>query len=577
MTLITTNEATCRDCYKCIRSCPVKAISIKANEHSAEVHARVIDERCVHDGRCVLVCPQKAKKVREDTGAIKKLLSRGAPVAASVAPSFAAALPLPEPGLMPAALKKLGFHLVQETAVGAELVAGEHRRTQPPGPVISSACPVIVNLVERHYPDLIQYLSPLVSPMVAHARLLKMRHPGMKVVFIGPCIAKIGEASFPGIEDAVDFAIGFKGLWEWLLEEEIDLATLPPSGFDGRRPGVARLFPLEGGQLRASSMSTDLLDTGVLAVTGLEKCMGLLDHLLEGYENNKRPQLIELLACGDGCIGGPLAVSEQDIFIRRQKVMDYYAARRKEEKNSEHDFPEVVLPSPLLYRQYQNRKVSPPRPDEEAVKSILAQTGKFQPEDELNCGACGYGSCREKATAVYYGNAELQMCIPYMRKRAESMSNLVIRSMPNGVVIVDNSLIILEVNPAAERMFKSPAARVIGRPLETLIDPANFKRAIEEKKLLEVETSYTSYGAITRQIIFPLEREKIAVGILVDITEDRRQKEQLDQVKTQTIRRAQEVIDKQMTVAQEIAGLLGETTAETKVLLGRLIQLMQEQ
>lgn len=577
MSLITTNEAKCRDCYKCIRYCPVKAISIKSNENTAEVHARVIDERCVHDGRCVLVCPQKAKKVHEDTGAVKKLLSQGTPVAASVAPSFAAALPIPEPGLLPAALKNLGFSFVQETAVGAELIAREHRRIQPPGPVISSACPVIVNLVERHYPDLIPYLSPLVSPMVAHARLLKMAHPGIKVIFIGPCIAKIGEAAFPGIEDAVDFAIGFKELWEWLREEEIDLTTLPLAGFDGCRPGIARLFPVEGGQLRTSSMSTDMLDTNVLAVTGLENCMDLLGHLLERYENSKMPQLIELLACSGGCIGGPLAVSEQDIFIRRQKVINYYTARRKEEKDPEQDLPDIILPPNLLYRQYQNRKVSPPYPDEDAIKNILAQTGKFKPEDELNCGACGYGSCREKAKAVYYGNAELQMCIPYMRKRAESMSNLVLRSMPNGVVIVDNNLIILEINPAAERMFKSPAAKVIGRPLETLIDPANFTRVIEEKKLLKVEVSYPSYDTITRQIIFPLEREKIAVGIFVNVTEEQRQKEQLDQVKTQTIRRAQEVIDKQMTVAQEIAGLLGETTAETKVLLGRLIKLMQEQ
>lgn len=577
MNLIATNEAKCRDCYKCIRSCPVKAISIKSNENTAEVYASIIDERCVHDGRCVLVCPQKAKKVPEDTDAVKKILSQGIPVAASVAPSFVAALPLPGPGLLPAALKRLGFSFVQETAVGAELVTREHRRIQTPGPVISSACPVIVNLVERHYPDLIPCLSPLVSPMIAHAHLLKMEHPGIKVVFIGPCIAKIGEAAFPGIEDAVDFAIGFQGLWAWFREEEIDMTTLPTSGFDGYRPGIARLFPVEGGQLRTSSMNTDMLDTNVLAVTGLENCIDLLGHLAEGYENNKMPQLIELLACSGGCIGGPLAVSEQDIFIRRKKVIDYYAARRKEEKNPDQDFPDITLHTSLLYRQYQNRKVSPPYPDEEKIKNVLTQTGKFRPEDELNCGACGYGSCREKAVAVYYGNAELQMCIPYMRKRAESMSNLVLRSMPNGVVIVDYSLIILEVNPAAEQMFKSPAAKVIGQPLERLFDPANFARAIEEKKMLKVEASYPSYDTITRQIIFPLEMEKVAVGIFVNITEERRQKEQFDQVKTQTIRRAQEVIDKQMTVAQEIAGLLGETTAETKVLLSKLIELMREQ
>lgn len=574
MTLITTNEATCRDCYKCLRSCPLKAISINSKDNPAEVHARVIDERCVQDGRCVLVCPQKAKKVPEKTRAIKDLLARGTPVAASVAPSFAGGLP--EPGLLPAALKKMGFALVQETAVGAELVAREHRRLQPAGTTISSACPVIVNLVERHYPGLIPHLSPLVSPMVAHARLLKNRRPGLKVVFIGPCIAKIGEASSPATENAVDFAIGFKGLWEWLAEE-IDLKTLPPAEFDGPLPDLARLFPLEGGQLRTSSLSADRLDTDVLAVTGLENCLDLLGHLAKGSNKKSLPSFIEMLACSGGCIGGPLALSDEDLFIRRQKVIEYYAGRRRGEKDPDQADQDLSLPSRLLYRRYQNRQVSVPEPSEESIKRILAQTGKFKPEDELNCGACGYGSCREKAVAVYSGNAEPQMCIPSMRKRAESMSNLVLQSMPNGVVIVDGSLNILEVNPAAERMFQSLAAELTGRPLEALIDPAGFARAIEEKKLLEIEESYPTYGIITRQIIFPLEREKIAVGIFVDITEERRQKEQLDQVKTQTIRRAQEVIDKQMTVAQEIAGLLGETTAETKVLLGRLIKLMQEQ
>lgn len=567
MGLITTNEARCRDCYRCLRGCAVKAIRFSAGDQSGALHARVIDELCVHDARCVLSCPQKAKKVASDLEQVKSLLKQGRSLAAGVAPSFVAGMPLEEPEKMPALLRRLGFGRVQETSLGAELVVREHRRMGFDRPLISSACPVVVNLIERHYPGLLSVLAPVVSPMIAHGRYMKSVYPGYLTVFIGPCVAKKGEARTEGINDAVDYVLGFDEIWEWVREEGLDPGGLTAEEFDGPRPGLARLFPIEGGMVSALQLDGQ---KDCITVTGLQNCITFLKHMSQN-RIARPPVFMELLACRGGCIDGPLSICrDEDIFTRRRKVTEFLKARPRRGEGEDM----VDLPQALMDRKYINRRVDLPIPDEAAIRQILAQTGKHQPEDELNCGACGYDSCRHKAVAVYQGNAEVQMCIPYMRMRAESMSNLVQAAMPNAVIIVDHDLVIKEVNPSAGRLFKCPAREMVGRKLDSMVHPENFLKVIESGEMLNRLHSYPELDIITREIIFPLESEKAVVGILVDITSEKRQREQFELVKGQTIARAQEVLAKQMMVAQEIAGLLGETTAETKVLLSKLIDLM---
>lgn len=576
MYTITTNEAKCRDCYRCIRSCPVKAIRTKVGDEGAELHVQIVEELCVLDGRCVQVCPQKAKKVSRDLDAVKELIASGKPVAASVAPSFVAALPLADPDTLPTILKRLGFKYVQETSLGAELVAMEHRRMGFDKALISSACPVVVNLIEKHYPQLLSCLAPVVSPMVAHGRYIKKQRQDFKVVFIGPCIAKKHEATDTDVADAVDYVLGFNELWEWIQGEGIEPSQLKAGDFDGPQPGITRLFPLDGGMVRSLSLSADMLETRVIAITGLKNCIDFLGHLAKDNIDNP-PKLMELLACSGGCIGGPLVISQEDIYVRRQKVIDFYKnkALRNKEDCSFAKTDAVSLAQDLLKRKYFNKKLLLAVPSEADLQEILAQTGKYRPEDELNCGSCGYNTCRDKAVAVYQGRAEVEMCIPYMRKRAESTSNLVLNTMPNGVLIVNGELEIVEINPAAEQMFKCTAKDVLGRKLSMLINPVNFEQVLKSKTPMNVLHAYPEHDIMTREVIFPLEREDIVVGILVDITDEYRQREQLNEVKSQTIKRAQDVIEKQMKVAQEIAGLLGETTAETKVSLSQLIKLMK--
>lgn len=572
MGLIITNEARCRDCYRCLRSCPIKAIRITTGQDSGNICARVIDELCVHDASCVLACPQKAKRIVSDLDEVKAGLKNGVPMVAGVAPSFVAGLPLDDPGQMPALLRKLGFKQVQEISFGAELVADWHCRTGFERPYISSACPVVVNLIERHYPELIPLLAPVVSPMIAHGRYLKNTNPEYRLVFIGPCAAKKAEAKAQGLAGAVDYVLGFDELWTWIQDEGLAASDLAPEQFDGPRPGRARLFPIEGGLYKTMNHGR-LKEEDFISITGLQNCIEFLQHL--SRNKGSGPKLMELLACRGGCINGPMMSSrEDDIYTRRLKVAGYQQDRQA---LGDTDAEVVTMPAQFLARDFSNLKLILPTPDEAAIKEILAQTGKYEPGDELNCGACGYDTCRDKAVAVFQGHAEVQMCIPYMRKRAESMSNLVMAAMPNAIIIVDHELVIKEANPAAQQMFSPMGRDLVGRPLHEFMEPDNFRQVLKTGQMMSCLNSYPEIDVITREIIFPLEKENAIVAILVDVTAEKKQREQFELVKGQTIARAQAVITKQMKVAQEIAGLLGETTAETKVLLNKLIELMQEE
>lgn len=590
MDIITTIEARCRDCYKCLRSCPVKAIKVERGLLGGELHARVDTDLCILDGKCVLVCPQKAKKVTASVERVRAMFDRGEKVAASIAPSFVAAFPDVDPLKIPAALRRLGFSYIQETALGAELVGRLHAKlfSESRATMISSSCPAIVNLIERHYPRALKFLAPVVSPMVAHGRYIKRGFPDMRVVFIGPCIAKLEEQAVPGIEDAIDEVITFAELSEWFSREGIDPSSLPAEGFDGLSPGYARFFPLAGGMLRTSELSTDMLSEDVISVCGVEACREFIEYILEGKE--RLPRLVEMLACEGGCIGGPMNPNGEDIYTKRRRVLEYvrrqqeHAVRGRgevsessEDESSPHSGDATpFLPQELLLRRYQDRTKAFREPTEEDIRAILARTGKFTPADELNCGACGYGSCREKALAVFRGMADPEMCLPYMRQRAESMANLFVASTPNGVIIVDSDEKVVDINAAALRMFRKQRHEVIGRKISRLMDPANFRKVLTEKSLLRKDATYPELGLTLRETIFYEEQQRLAMGIFVNITEDIKREEELRNLREQTLTRTQEVINKQMEVAQKIASLLGETTAETKVLLTKLMKLMRE-
>jgi len=585
--VLTTIETECRDCYKCVRGCPVKAIRVNTG------HAQIWEEQCILDGHCIGICPRQAKRVRDDLPTVQALLTGEEAVAVSLAPSYVCAFDLPDPGCLVTALRKLGFKYVSETAVGADLVAVAHaaylRERPKKEPRITSSCPTIVNLIEKHYPEAIPYLVPVISPMVAHARLLRSRYgPEVKVVFIGPCVAKKAEAEEAQFAGDIAAVLTFAELEKWLKQENINPAELPPERCDTFGSNWARLFPLAGGLLRTAGLSTDMLAEQMATVTGVDECKSLISHLCKG--NDLALDLIEMLACEGGCIDGPCMVDSAGSIARRQRMIRYVksaassrALGTEDDIDADHGLEsgdggdEIGGSLPTwLFRTYTDKKLRLPEPSEEELREILAAIGKRAPTDELNCGACGYDSCRDKARAVYLGVAESEMCMPYMRAKAESLADVIITSTPNGIIVADDRMSILALNPAAESMFGCRAIDYLHQPLAKLMPTDSFSRALQHRRLIKESREYPEYGLILQQYIFTPEDQDVVIGIFTDITAEKRQQAELDRLKATTLERAQEVINRQMRVAQEIAGLLGETTAETKVLLSQLMRLIQD-
>ncbi|MDD3927190.1 MAG: [Fe-Fe] hydrogenase large subunit C-terminal domain-containing protein [bacterium] len=551
-------ERNCKDCYKCVRSCPVKAIRISGG------HAQIEETRCIGDGRCITVCPQKAKSERSDLGRARELVKSGRKVYASLAPSYKAAFDA-DPGKLAAALKMLGFAGVEETAVGAELVTRAYIDIldKTGGPLLVSACPAVTNLLEKYYPEALPWYAPVLSPMQAHARMLRAVHGAdIGVIFIGPCVAKKHEAD-QCLEAGADLALTFRELADWMAVDGVvpgSLDAQPAEVF----PLSARTFPLEGGVYRSAGIDGDRLSGRNVAVTGLESCMEFLDYFMTAPD---KFSLVEMMACQGGCISGPAYPVSRSVEARRQSILETAAS----------GLPVESLEAEVdLSRTFTSRRIDAPMPDEAEITALMGSIGKTSPEDELNCGACGYNSCREKAIAVYQGMAEIEMCIPNMRRKAESMATYILEYSPNGIVVVDRELKIIGANPAFTRMFDCTEETAKGRDIKDFMDEEPFKTALDKSRYSRRKALFPGRDLVTRMEVYSLAAQKALVAILTDITQEERRKDELNEVRRETLSRAQEVIDKQMRVAHEIAGLLGETTAESKVLLSRIIELVQK-
>jgi two-component system NtrC family sensor kinase len=416
---VTTIRDKCKRCYSCIRNCPAKAIRVAGGQ------AEVIEDRCIGCGNCFKVCAQSAKEIRSATAAVRTFLAGPDPVFACLAPSFPAAFPQARPAQIVSALRHLGFAQVLEVAFGAQLVARAYTqlaRQHPDRLIITTPCPALVGYVEKYAPSLVPFLAPIVSPMVALGRAVKQRyHPGARVVFVGPCIAKkIEDESVAG---AVDAALTFQGLQRMLGDAGIAIADEPDSDFDGPRAATARIFPVSGGLLKSAAMQSDLLDNQILVTEGKDNVLVLLKELQRG---GLAVRFVDLLFC-EGCINGPVMADGQDttIFQRKEIVTDYVRDRAALQNPATaraalDDYADLDLS-----RTFTARPVHQSMPTEEEIGAILSSVNKSRREDELNCGACGYSSCREKAIAVFQGLAEAQMCLPYLIEQLqENLSKL---------------------------------------------------------------------------------------------------------------------------------------------------------
>ncbi len=551
-------KSNCKNCYKCIRHCPVKSIRFSGNQ------AHIVGNECILCGQCFVVCPQNAKEIAGETERAEVLINSGAPVIASVAPSFIANYDGVGFGELKAALKKLGFADAEETAVGATIVKREYERLlkeEHRNILISSCCHSVNLLIQKYYPSCLPYLADVLSPMQAHCEDIKRRNPNAKTVFIGPCVAKKDEADYyTGITDA---ALTFEELTEWFERKGITLNK----ALDKSDESLARFFPTTGGILK--TMEKNMLpDYTYIAIDGVENCMAALHDIEEGNINNC---FIEMSACAGSCIGGPVMEKYHRMPVRDYAAVAAYAGKK--------DFT-VDQPDELTLRknlEYIGRKL--PYPSESEIRDALHKMGKLKPEDELNCGSCGYNTCREKAVAIIQGKAEVSMCLPFLKERAENFSDNIINNTPNGIVVLNDKYEVQQINRAALKLMNIPReSDVMGEPIIRILDPKPFMDVQRTGKAVRDEKVYLAeYDKYVEQTIVLDKEYKALICIMRDVSDEEQQKQRKEELSRQTVETADKVVDKQMRIVQEIASLLGETAAETKIALTKLKESMSDE
>lgn len=550
-------KSNCKNCYKCIRFCPVKSIRFSGNQ------AYIIGNECILCGHCFVVCPQDAKQIVDETEKVRVLLQSGAPVYVSLAPSFIANYEGVGIGSMRTALKKLGFCDAEETAVGATIVKNEYERMideQESDVIISSCCHSVNLLIQKYFPKELPYLANVLSPMQAHCMDIKKRVPEAKTVFIGPCVAKKDEAQY--YEGIVDAVLTFDELTKWLKDEGIELTSETDSDENSR----ARFFPTTGGILK--TMKQDNPDYTYMAIDGVENCI----QALKDIENGKVHKcFIEMSACSGSCVGGP--VMEK---FHRSPVMDYMAVSDFAGKN---DF-KVEQPDSLELKKtfaVIEKKLQDPTDDE--INEVLRRMGKFKPSDELNCGSCGYNTCREKAVAIIQGKAEISMCLPYLKDKAESFSDTIVKNTPNGLMVLNEALEVQQINGAALKIINLRRAEdIMGDLVVRVLDPKPFMEVLASgKPIRNQKTFLAEYGRYVEQTILYDKEYRLIICIMRDITDEEDIREKKEEISRRTVEIADKVVDKQMRIVQDIASLLGETAAETKIALTKLKETIEDE
>lgn len=547
---LTLKKSNCKNCYKCIRHCPVKSIRFSGNQ------AHIIGNECILCGHCFVVCPQNAKELRNDREKVKVMMQGDTPVYVSLAPSFVANYEGIGINGMRKALKQLGFADVEETAVGATIVKTEYEKILAEGTkdvLISSCCHSVNLLIQKYFPKELNNLADVLSPMQAHCVDIKRRHPEAKTVFIGPCVAKKDEADYYGnITDAV---LTFEELTEWFNEEKI---VLEPD-MDVTEESRARFFPTTGGVLK--TMAQEIGGYTYIAIDGVENCIAALRDIEEGKIHKC---FIEMSSCTGSCIGGP--VMEKN---RRSIVKDYISVAKYA---GEKDFVVEQPESGFLQKGMESIELRAAEPSDVQITEILRQMGKTRPEDELNCGSCGYDTCRAKARAIFQGKAESSMCLPFLKDRAESFSDSIVNNTPNGIVVLNDKLEVQSINNSARKIMNiRSASDVLGEQVIRILEPKIFISVLENKRTIRDQRVYLAeYKKFVEQTVTYDADSRLLICIMRDVTDEEDERRKKETISQQTIEIADKVVEKQMRIVQDIASLLGETAAETKIALTKL-------
>ena len=552
--------ARCQDCYKCVRECPVKAIRVTNNQ------ATIVPELCIVCGHCVSVCPAGAKKVRDDLEDVKHLLNSDRRVIVSLAPSFVSEFPGVPAAKLIRAFKELGFSAVSETALGAQQVSAQiatdlSANSSTPKLYISSACPVAVEYITKYLPEHAQSVTQLLSPLLAHCKLLK-QHYGSDtlVVFVGPCIAKKLDAYYH--PELLEAAITFEDLRAWFESKHVNLDTIEPTEDDAFVPEPATegaIFPIEGGMIEATKLSCDTSNVQFQSISGIDNIGKALKSL--DPKGISRPVFLELLACEGGCVNGPKA-HQRSTIESRLNILDY-TSHSTGPYPRKPDVPvgDAINSEPVAQQAY----------TDDEVRDTLLKIGKQRREDELNCGGCGYHTCRGLAAAILAGNAEPNMCVSYMRELAQKKANAILHTLPYAAVLVDEQMDIVECNDEFVRIGGSDVQLVnetvpglTGASLDSILPFVDlFTRVMETGQ--DIIRKYIRWNDIVLSVtVFTVERHRVVGAIMIDVTDTEMRREQI-------VEKAQQVIHNMLSNVQDIAFRLGKSSAESELILNSIV------
>lgn len=602
-----TIKNNCQDCYKCVRRCPVKAIKIEDGS------AMIVPDLCIACGTCYRACPAKAKQARNDLTRAKHLVQSGKDVYVSLAPSWITEFEGVSREQMIAAIRRLGFRGVSETALGAEEVsaniaglldkaandalqvsaapdmsqtacgekdedASAERSPERTSGVredtdtgeatqvsavnrlfISTACPAVVEYINKYVPERTANLTKLTSPLLAHCRLLKTAlGKDIEVIFIGPCIAKKIEADRH--PDLLSLSLSFTDLRQWLKDENIELKDIHTSVFDKfvmSKAEEGTAYPVEGGMIETLKPYEQSQKAYLMQITGIDNIKRELKNIRE--EALDRPVFIECLACEGGCVNGPCTSSKKSGLEKRVEIL------------KESDFSGLAgkrSPSVDIRLDYAPEAIVQPKHDETDIKRVLASIGKYSIEDEINCGGCGYNTCRNFAKALLDGKAEPEMCVSHMKQQAQRKANALLRCIPSPIVIANARLSIMEYNDKFVETFWNEDEHadiydqnnLHGADLRDFINFTNlFSASLDLEQ--DIHREHVRFNdKLFDVVVFNIDKKQIVGGIIEDVTNMEMKKEQIAE-------KAKEVIHKNLATVQQIACTLGEHMAETEVLL----------
>lgn len=560
---IYTEKNNCQDCYKCVRRCPVKAIKIE--DHSASI----ITELCINCGYCTTICPAGAKKIRNDVGEVKELLNSGVKVIAAIAPSWVSEFADHSSSSFIQSLKQLGFYEVSEVALGAEMVSEsvkDYLKIAKTGLHISSCCPTVVSLIQKYYPEHLNKVVPIMTPMLAHASYLRKIHQeDIKVVFIGPCIAKKNEAE--DYEGYVDVAITFKELDQWFDNEKSYFAESDQEyHFYPTKAADGSLYPVDGGMINSLKDKISAVDLEFMSFSGRNSVKDVLNNL-EGLQQEKQC-FLELLSCNGGCVNGPGCTENNSVAKKRAAIIRSHHATSSAQSLS--------LNKLVIDLEYAPSQLSKPDHSEEAIIEALQSIGKVSTKDELNCSGCGYENCRDFAKALLEEKAESSMCVSYMRKLAQDKASVLLQKMPYAVVMCNDQLRIIESNHHFAELLGKETCELFedipgleGAHLKSIFpDYKHFQNSLK-LGLDHFEKDIRIHGKLFHLSLFSIQKHKIICGILRNLHSPEVRNEEV-------IKRTKEVILENLSTVQQVAFLLGENAAKTETMLNTIVQSYQE-